>query len=110
MGREGTNTMVEFMAFWGLLFFTSNKNVLSLHVVGASRVIVDWVDRKAKLQVSLLAQWKSIIDNLKENFYFISFKHVYMQFNTSIDSLSKNSIGHEEGHIYFEVYMKQRVT
>ena len=110
MGREGTNTMVEFMAFWGLLFFTFNKNILSLHVVGASRVIVDWVDGKAKLQVSLLAQWKSIIDSLKGNFYFISFRHVYMQFNTTIDSLSKTSIGHEEGHIYFEVYMKQRVT
>jgi len=30
------------MAFWGLLFFANRHNILTLQVIGDSKVIMDW--------------------------------------------------------------------
>ena len=38
----GTNTRVELLALWGLLFFARSKGILSLQVVEDSKVIINW--------------------------------------------------------------------
>lgn len=48
-GGEGTNTRVELLAYWGLLFMASLRKVYSLHVCGDSKAVVDWVLGKDSL-------------------------------------------------------------
>ena len=94
---EGTNTRHELMAHWGKLFFSLNKNIVCLHVVGESRVTVDWATRKSNFQVNQLDHWKSRIEVLKGTFNFLSISNIYRQYNSEVDRLSKKDEGLEEG-------------
>jgi hypothetical protein len=64
-------------------------------------VIIDWLSKKGRLQVSSLDGWKNRILILIKNFQNISFHHVHRQFNTEADFLSKQALGEPEGQIFY---------
>jgi hypothetical protein len=78
----------------------------SLRVMGDSRVIIDWLSNKGRLQVSALEGWKNRIKVLINHFQNISFHHVYRHFNSEADTLSKQALGEPEGHISFVRWYK----
>jgi hypothetical protein len=45
------NTRGELLALWSLFFFSLHKKVFFLHLVGDSKLIVDWFSYKNNLQV-----------------------------------------------------------
>ena len=47
----GTNTKGELLALWCLLTFAFRKNINFMHVARGSKIIIDWLNNKRKLQV-----------------------------------------------------------
>jgi hypothetical protein len=69
--------------------------------MGDSKVIIDWLSNKSRLQVSALEGWKTRIKDLIKCFQSINFHHIYKNFNSEADVLSKQALGEPEGHISY---------
>jgi ribonuclease HI len=85
----GTNTRAELLGAWALLTLASRLSMQSLHVLGDSKIIIEWLRGKGRLQVITLDCWKDNIITLTSSFQKISFSHVYRKDNHLVDILSK---------------------
>jgi ribonuclease HI len=57
--ETGTNIRAEWLALWGLLFLSSQHiGMQSLFIFGDSKVVVDWFNGDAGLDVLVLQAWK----------------------------------------------------
>jgi hypothetical protein len=72
-----------------------------IHLLGDSKVVIDWLSKKGRLQVSSLEGWKARILSLSGKFQFITFQHIYRNFNTEADKLSKQAIDDTEGTLSY---------
>jgi ribonuclease HI len=99
----GTNTRVELLGAWALLTLASRLSIQELHVQGDSKIIIDWLRGKGRLQVVSLDCWKDRLIELIKLFQKISFAHVYREENKEADNLSKQALLKVPGKIvYFQ--------
>ena len=88
----GTNTRVELLALWGLLFFARSKGILSLQVVEDSKVIINWFLRLNELSFVVLERWQRKIGELQEYFIDLRAQHIYKSFNVLVDGLLNDAL------------------
>jgi hypothetical protein len=77
---------------WATLHLAFRINIDTLFLYGDSRIVIDWLNNKGKLQVSALLGWKDRIRQLQSNFRKLSFKHTYREYNKEFDLLSKATL------------------
>ena len=65
----------------GVSWVCSKEGYFKAKGHGDSKVIIDWVIDHSNLQVLHLEQWARRVDVLKEWFIFLSFAHIYRDFN-----------------------------
>jgi ribonuclease HI len=56
---RGTNTRVELLGAWATLMLANNLSIPRIHVLGDSKVVIDWLLNKGRLQVSAVEGWKT---------------------------------------------------
>lgn len=100
----GMNTKSELLALWGLLFFAIHKKFLALQVRGDSKAIIDWALNKHEIHSVELEHWLSRVKDLFRQFSYLSFQHVYSEYNALADDLSKRAISLGIGAIHWEEY------
>jgi ribonuclease HI len=99
----GTNTRAELLGVWALLSLASRLSIQELQVMGDSKIIIDWLKGKGRLQVIPLHCWMEKISVLIKQFYKLSFAHVYRNDNKVANSLSKKVVFREpEKLIYYQ--------
>jgi ribonuclease HI len=76
-------------------------SINEIQVLGDSKVVIDWLNEKGRLQASAIECWKLRIKELIKNFQEISFAHIFREFNKEADFLSKQAIQEPEGRITF---------
>ena len=91
---KGSNTILELIYSWGLLWFSILRGFLLTEVYGDSKIIIDWVNGKNDLHLLSLSGWMQIIRKLMENLHELYFKHIYRVLNREVDVLSKEAIGY----------------
>jgi ribonuclease HI len=101
---QGTNTRGELLSLWSLLFFADSRNFHQMQILGDSKVIVDWFNHKAQLQVATLQGWIQKICMLAMNFSFLSLSHIYREYNSVADKLSKEALLLDEGRLVVEEF------
>ena len=89
----GSNTKVELLALWGLLYFAKEKDIWLDMVLGDSKTIVEWAKGSYKLHTIQLSHWINRTKILIEHFQDTTFSHIYRELNTKADGLSKLAIG-----------------
>jgi ribonuclease HI len=98
---QGTNNRAELLGVWALLTLASRLSIYSILVQGDSKIIIDWLKEKGRLQVVKLECWKLRIKNLIGLFQPISFTHVYREDNEVADRLSKQALLKDPKKIYY---------
>jgi hypothetical protein len=74
-----------------------------ISVYGDSKIIIEWLCDKGQLQVHNLEGWKERILKLTNNFHSISFQHIYREYNSATNTLSKHALQQAPGKIvYFQ--------
>jgi ribonuclease HI len=73
----GTNTRAELLGAWALLTLASRLAISELFVQGDSKIVIDWLWGKGRLQVVTLECWKDRLIDLIKLFHNITFQHVY---------------------------------
>jgi hypothetical protein len=89
------------MGIWATLTLANHLAIQRLQAVGDSRVIIDWLNDKAKLDVCYIESWKKRTLDLCKKFQRLSFHHIYREFNKEADKLSKEALRAPEGRITF---------
>jgi ribonuclease HI len=97
----GTNTRAELLGVWALLSLAFRLSIQELHVLGDSKIIIDWLNRKGRLQVVSLDCWMDSISVLINQFQLLSFDHVYRKDNQEVDRLSKKALIKEPGKLIY---------
>lgn len=64
----GSNTKTKLLGVWVTLLLASRYNILDLHVRRDSKIIIDWLNKKGKLQIAALECWKDRIIDLSQTF------------------------------------------
>jgi ribonuclease HI len=99
----GTNTRAELLGAWALLTLASRLYITEFTVQGDSKIVIDWLRGKGRLQVISLECWKDRLVELIKLFQHISFEHVFREDNSEADSLSKQALHKHPGKIiYFQ--------
>jgi ribonuclease HI len=97
---RGTNTKVELLGLWTTLMFASFWSLDHLQVIGDSKVIIYWINRKCNLQSIHLKGWKHKTQQLALSFTDISFRHLPRSFNAEADALSKRALSQVVGRLF----------
>jgi ribonuclease HI len=95
----GTNTKAELMGLWASLTLASFWSLNHLHVLGDSRVIIDWINHNCNLQSIHIEGWKQKTQELSKLFTDINFHHIPRSHNTEADALSKRALSEVVGRL-----------
>jgi hypothetical protein len=93
--------MAELLGVWATLRLTLHLSFLRIQVLGDSKVVIDWLFDRARLQSSTIEGWKDKIKESLKSFIDISFGHVYREFNVEADQISKLSLKELEVQIAY---------
>jgi ribonuclease HI len=96
-----TNTKAELLGVWATLTITKLLNLRYIQVIGDSKVIIDWLDQKGKLQAINVEAWKQRTKDLVQFFNGISFHHIFREANMEASKLSKLALSTSKGRITY---------
>jgi ribonuclease HI len=96
---SGTNTKAELLGLWTTLTLAALWSIDDLHVQGDSRVIIDWITNKSKLNSIHLEGWMQKTRDLLQRFSNINFLHVPRSHNKAADVLSKRALSEVVGRL-----------
>jgi hypothetical protein len=80
-------------------------NIDQLHVLGDSKIVIDWLHNRGTLQVTSLMGWLNRILELKNSFNIIRFVHIYREENGEADTLSKKELQMPKGKIHYNKWI-----
>ena len=101
---KGTNTRGELIALWCLSAFANEKEVQFLQVAGDSKVVVDWLVNRDRLQVLNLESWKQKTKHLVDRFTHLECQHIYRFYNQEAVDMSKKALFLSEGTLVVQEY------
>jgi ribonuclease HI len=64
---EGTNTREELLGVWATLTLATRLEISEIQVMGDSKVVIDWINDKGRLQACAIECWKLRIMDLLKN-------------------------------------------
>lgn len=69
--------------------------------MGDSKVVIDWLDQKGRLQVVSIEAWKRRIKELIPTFQCIHFHHIFRESNRVADQMSKIALSAVKGRLTY---------
>jgi hypothetical protein len=91
------------LGVWATLTLDTHLSLQKLQVLRDSKVVIEWITNRGRLQASAIKGWKLRTRELLKNFKEISIYHIFREFNKEADHLSKQAIHEPEGRItYFK--------
>jgi ribonuclease HI len=101
----GTNTRARTIGCLGTLHLASRLNIEVLQMLGDSRIIIEWLNNKGKLQAISLLAWKDRIRLLQHHFKKLNFTHIYREYNKEAYLLSKATLQKKAGMITYNHWL-----
>jgi ribonuclease HI len=98
---RGTNTREELLGAWVVLTLAHKISITDIHILGDSKIIIDWINNIGSLQVISIDCWKDRVKELIKLFSVITFAHVYREENQEADLLSKKALSERAGAIAY---------
>ena len=98
MGRA-TNTKAELMVLWATLKIAKDKQIAKLNIHGDSKTMIEWAQERNNIRAPHLQNLLRAIQSMQPFFASLKFNHVYREFNTKADTLSKQDLAIQPGII-----------
>ena len=98
-GGVETNMKSEIMALWGLMWWASLLDADYIWIMGDSKVLIDHLNHKVKINMDSLSHWLCRIDTLRTFYAGITYKHIYREKNNTADVFSKQGLQDEFGKL-----------
>ena len=80
-------------------------DINKLVVLGDSKVIIDWLNQKTILHATEIEGWLHRSRSITTTFQDITFSHIFQEYNTKADLLSKQGLLEPKGVLtYFSMF------
>jgi hypothetical protein len=70
---------------------------VDIQIIGDSKIVIDWLNNKGKLQVSSLLGWMDRVRELHTSFRHIGYKHTLREYNKEVNALSNTALQKQVG-------------
>jgi ribonuclease HI len=90
---------------WASLLLASRLNFQDLQLLGDSKIIIDWLNFRGKLQVSSLLGWMDRTRELHQLFRHITYLHTPRENNKKADALSKIALQKQAGLLSYNHWL-----
>jgi ribonuclease HI len=97
----GTNSKAELLGIWASLFLANFLGIQRMQAFGDSKVIIEWLNEKGKLDIVAIEGWKKRTKILCKKFQALTFHHIFREFNKEADTLSKEALLSPAGRLTF---------
>jgi len=94
---QGTNNRAEFFALWILLKTAIDKGINQLQGMGDSKLVIKWANQNYNIKNPALLPILHQILEVKIRFDDLSSSHIYHEFNSQADHLSKEALSLHDG-------------
>ena len=81
-----------------------------MHVRGDSKVVIEWAKGNYDISSVELEHWLSRTKELIKQFSTLTFQHIFREYNTVADDLSKRAIGTGFKEIILQEYSNGSLT
>jgi ribonuclease HI len=108
-GGNGTNSKAELLGAWVTLTLAKLWNIPKIKVLGDSKVIIDWLNKKNNLNAIDIEGWKRRTKVLSSHFQEISYLHIYREHNKEADRLSKQALLGPTGRLTYYLWENGKV-
>jgi ribonuclease HI len=98
---RGTNTKAELLGAWTTLTLAKHLNLTNLHLMGDSKLVIEWLKQKVRLNSVSIEGWKNRIHELVASFQTINYSHIFREFNMVADTLSKEALLEPSGRLIY---------
>jgi hypothetical protein len=92
------------MGAWASLILATRLSIPYLHLLGDSKIVIEWLNHKGSLQVVSLEIWKERIKDTLIYFRNISFAHIFREENQEANRLSKVTLTNLHGSIAYNLW------
>jgi ribonuclease HI len=100
-GGAGTNTKAELLGAWASLFIAKQLEIQYIQLIGDSKVVIDWLNKKGNIQAINIEGWKGKIRELISSFRGIYFQHIFREANVEVNKLSKQALSTSFGRLIY---------
>jgi hypothetical protein len=94
---------------WATLIITKLLDIHYIQVLGDSKVVIEWLDQRGKLQAINIEGWKTIIKDLIPTFKGIYFQHIFREANGEADHMSKQALSATKGRVSYFTWDGEKV-
>jgi ribonuclease HI len=101
-----TNTKAELMGAWASLLLATRLNLFDFQLLGDSKIVIDWLNSKGKLQVSSLLGWMDRTRELQKLFRQLTLIHTPRENNKKADALSKIALQKQAGLLSYNHWLE----
>ena len=91
LGRD-TNRKAELSVLWATLKIAKDNQIDKLNIYGDSKTVIEWAQGRNNITAPHLQNLLRAIRSLQPSFETIHFNHIYREFNTGADTLSKMAL------------------
>jgi hypothetical protein len=86
---------------WASLFIAKKLEIQYIQLIGDSKVVIDWLNKKGNIQVINIEGWKGKIRELISSFRGIYFQHIFKEANVEANNLSKQALSTSFGRLIY---------
>jgi len=87
----GSNMRADLLGAWSTLVLAARLSVYDIHIMGDSKLVIEWLKKDGKLRVANLEAWKERIVDICSHFRSITFGHIFREMNKEADYQSKQA-------------------
>ena len=92
------------MALWATLKIEKDKQISKLNKHGDSKTVIEWAKERNNIRAPRLQNLLRTIWMMLPSFEALNFNHVYREFNSEADILSKQALAIQPGVIEGEIF------
>ena len=92
------------MPLWDTLKIAKDKQIANLNIYGDSKTMIEWEKDRNNIRAPHLQTILRVIRSMQPFFASLKFNHVYKEYNTKADILSKKALAIQPAIIEGEIF------
>ena len=100
---QATNNKAELTDLWATLMIAKDKQIAKLSIHGDSTTVIEWTQERNNIQAPHVQNMLRVIRSMQTFFASLKFNHIYREFNTEADTLSKQALAIQPAIIEGEI-------
>ena len=92
LNKSYDSNYAEYRALINALKYAKKLNIKNLYVEGDAKIVIDQINNECNIKCDRVKPLFNKVNQLKKQFDFINFEHIYRRYNNYADSLANHAL------------------